>query len=145
MKKKEIASLYVCELFVTYIPCASAFPHVNAVQTALMLLAGVVTIIPLLFFSSAAQRIPLSLLGVIQYVCPSLQFLVGVLLYHEPFSTYKLIGFILVWLALLLFTAEGIWSHHRSSKAAIQEPSASHVEMPTRHCRCEVARVQTSV
>ncbi|KDO28652.1 RarD protein [Saprolegnia parasitica CBS 223.65] len=107
----------------------AAFLHVNAVQTALMLLAGVVTIIPLLFFSSAAQRIPLSLLGVIQYVCPSLQFLVGVLIYHEPFSTYKLVGFILVWLALLLFTAEGIWSHHRSSKATIQDPSASYVEM----------------
>ncbi|OQR86942.1 hypothetical protein ACHHYP_09748 [Achlya hypogyna] len=102
---------------------SAAFLHVDAVKTVLMLLAGIVTIIPLLLFSSAAQRIPLSLLGILQYVCPSLQFLVGVLVYHEPFSTHKLIGFVLVWLALVIFTAEGFWWHRRVRSDETSTPS----------------------
>jgi chloramphenicol-sensitive protein RarD len=69
-----------------------------------------VTVLPLLLFSMAARRIPLSLIGILQYIGPTLQFLLGVLVYHEPFSAQKLIGFGIVWLALLLFVLEGILS-----------------------------------
>lgn len=68
--------------------------------------AGVVTTAPLVMFSSAARRIPLSLIGILQYIAPSIQFLLGVLLYREPFSRAQFIGFGMVWTAILLFCLE---------------------------------------
>ncbi len=90
-----------------------AFLHAGAGTDLLLVGAGLVTTVPLLMFASAAQRIPLSLLGIIQYVAPTLQFLVGVLVYKEPFSQAQLIGFSLVWAALILFWGEGLWSRRR--------------------------------
>ena len=87
-----------------------AFLHASMLENALMVGAGAVTVLPLLLFSMAARRIPLSLIGILQYIGPTLQFLLGVLVYHEPFSAQKLIGFGIVWLALLLFVLEGILS-----------------------------------
>ena len=58
-------------------------------------------------FAAATQRIPLSLIGILQYIAPSLQFLIGVLLYHETVGG-RLIGFVLVWVALLIFVIESI-------------------------------------
>jgi chloramphenicol-sensitive protein RarD len=84
-----------------------AFLHAGAVSDVLLVGAGPVTTIPLLLFASAARRIPLSLMGVIQYVTPTLQFLFGVLLYHEPFARSQLVGFSLVWIALVVFGTEG--------------------------------------
>ena len=63
-----------------------AFLHSGSVKDLLMVGAGVVTTIPLLMFASAAQRIPLSMVGVLQYITPTLQFMLGVLVYHEPFN-----------------------------------------------------------
>lgn len=76
--------------------------------TALLIGAGVVTTAPLLLFSSAARRIPLSLIGVLQYIAPTIQFLLGVLVYHEPITPQRLAGFGLVWVALLVFGVEGV-------------------------------------
>jgi len=64
----------------------------------------------LLMFASAAQRIPLSLLGIIQYIAPTLQFLLGVLAFKEPFTSTQLVGFSIVWTALILFWGEGFWA-----------------------------------
>jgi chloramphenicol-sensitive protein RarD len=86
---------------------AGAFLHAGALSDVLLVGAGPVTTIPLLLFASAARRIPLSLMGVIQYVTPTLQFLFGVLLYHEPFVRSQLVGFSLVWIALVVFGTEG--------------------------------------
>lgn len=69
--------------------------------------AGLVTTVPLLMFASAAQRIPLSLVGVLQYIAPTLQFLLGVLVYKEPFTPTQLLGFGIVWVALIIFWGEG--------------------------------------
>ena len=66
--------------------------------------AGVVTVVPLLLFGAAAQRVTLTTLGVLQYVTPTMQFLLGVLLRHEPLGLAKLFGFSLVWVALAVFT-----------------------------------------
>jgi chloramphenicol-sensitive protein RarD len=90
-----------------------AFLHTGSGSDLLLVGAGVVTTIPLLMFASAAQRIPLSLLGIIQYIAPTLQFLLGVLAFKEPFTHTQLIGFSIVWAALILFWAEGFWSHRR--------------------------------
>ena len=85
-----------------------AFLHGGLVSDALLVGAGLVTSLPLLLFSSSAQRIPLSQLGILQYIAPTLQFLIGVLVYGEPFTRAQAVGFGLVWAALLLFGAEGI-------------------------------------
>ena len=79
---------------------------------ALLLLAGsgVVTVLPLALFVASVRRIPLSHLGIIQYFAPTLQFLIGVLLYGEPFSRTQLVGYGLVWAALILFGAEGLYA-----------------------------------
>ena len=78
----------------------------------LLLLAGsgTVTVLPLLLFGASVRRIPLSHLGIIQYLAPTLQFLLGVLLYGEPLSRTQLVGYELVWGALILFGAEGLYA-----------------------------------
>ena len=77
--------------------------------TLLLMAAGPVTAIPLLLFARGARRIPLSVLGILQYIGPTLQFLLGVWLYHEPFEGNKLIGFSIIWSALALYSTEGLW------------------------------------
>ena len=74
--------------------------------TMLLIGAGLATTAPPLLFVLAAQRISLSLIGILQYLSPTMQFLLDVFLYHEPFSHNQLIGFSLVWLALVVFGAE---------------------------------------
>ncbi|OQR92215.1 hypothetical protein THRCLA_22397 [Thraustotheca clavata] len=86
---------------------SGVFLHISTAATVLLIGAGIVTVIPLLLYSSAAQSIPFSLLGMLQYIAPSLMFIMGVAVYHESFSTTKLIGFILVWIALIIYSAEG--------------------------------------
>ena len=83
-----------------------AFLHDSALIDLLLIGAGLVTTIPLLMFASAAKQIPLSVVGILQYIAPTLQFLIGVLIYHEPFDQSRLVGFGLVWLALIIFSAE---------------------------------------
>jgi chloramphenicol-sensitive protein RarD len=75
----------------------------------LLIAAGPITAIPLLLFASGARRIPLSVLGLLQYVSPTMQFLLGVWLFHEAFSGERLVGFVLIWGALALYAAEGLW------------------------------------
>ncbi|HNB50917.1 MAG TPA: EamA family transporter RarD [Anaerolineales bacterium] len=90
---------------------AGAFLHTGTTSDLLMFGAGVVTTIPLLMFASAAKRIPLTLIGLLQYLAPTIQFLIGVFVYHEPFDTTRLIGFGLVWLALIIFAGESYLAH----------------------------------
>ena len=96
-----------------------AFLHSGPIPDLLMAGAGVVTTVPLLLFASAAQRIPLSTVGVLQYITPTMTFLLGLLVYLEPFNQYHLIGFCIVWLALILFWGEGwLASRRRVALAA---------------------------
>lgn len=69
---------------------------------------GVVTTVPLLLFSSAARRIPLTLIGILQYIAPTLQFALGVFVFREVVSLHTLVGFIAVWAALALFAGEAM-------------------------------------
>jgi len=73
--------------------------------------AGIVTVVPLILFASSARQIPLTMVGILQYVTPTLQFLLGVLLYHENFDRTRLVGFGIIWFALIVFWAENIISH----------------------------------
>lgn len=84
-----------------------------------LLLAGPVTAIPLLLFAAGARRIPLSLLGLLQYIGPTLQLLLGVYLYHEPLQGHKLWGYGLIWLALLAYSLEGLMNRPAQPKKPV--------------------------
>jgi chloramphenicol-sensitive protein RarD len=84
----------------------AAFLHTGTIADLLMVGAGVVTTIPLLMFASAARSIPLWVVGLLQYIAPTLQFIIGVFIYKETFSYHQLIGFALVWMALIVFLVE---------------------------------------
>jgi chloramphenicol-sensitive protein RarD len=100
-----LAYLVWCEL-----TGQGAFLHSGVLADWMMFGAGLVTTVPLLLFASAAPRVPLTVLGILQYVNPTMQFLLGVFLYKEPFTHDRLIGFGLVWAGLILFWAEGLYA-----------------------------------
>ena len=91
----------------------------DAVLLALLALGGPLTALPLLLFAAGARRIPMATLGVLQYIGPTIQFALGVWLFHEPFGGPRLVGFALIWLALVIYTAEG-WVTLRRRAAANQ-------------------------
>jgi chloramphenicol-sensitive protein RarD len=82
------------------------FTNHGAGHALLLTTAGLVTALPLLAFAGAASRVPLNRLGLLQYMTPTIQFLIGVLLRHEPVSMGRLAGFLLVWVALVMFTVD---------------------------------------
>ena len=85
-----------------------AFGHLPLSGEALLVGAGVLTAIPLVCFGAAANRVPLSTLGLLQYFAPTLQFLCGVLVFHERMSALRWVGFGLIWLSLVGFALEGV-------------------------------------
>ncbi|RXK53755.1 EamA family transporter RarD [Oleiharenicola lentus] len=92
---------------------AGALGRVDLRTQAFVLSAGVVTAVPLLLFAHGAQRIRLTTLGLLQYLAPTVQFLLGVFLYHEPFDGPRLQAFAVIWAGLFLYSADGFWSQRR--------------------------------
>ncbi len=90
-----------------------AFVHAGAGPSILMIVSGLVTVVPLLLFSSAAHKVPLSTLGIIQYIAPTIQFLIGVLVFGEAFTPERVVAFSLIWIALAIYSAEGFWVRRR--------------------------------
>jgi len=83
-------------------------------ELILLVGTGIVTTVPMLLFAMATRRIPLSLVGLLQYLTPTMQFLLGVFFFREPFSAARLQGFALVWAGLAVVAMEGLWkSLHR--------------------------------
>jgi chloramphenicol-sensitive protein RarD len=99
-----------------------SFGRTSASQTLLLMVSGPLTSLPLLAFAAGARRIPLSLVGVLQYISPTLQLLLGVLLWQEPFGEKKLIGYALIWLALLVYSLEGAWTGKLRRRADVTQP-----------------------
>lgn len=91
----------------------AAFGHVDSLTTVLLGFAGVATAVPLLLFAAGARLIKLATIGILQYIAPTLQFLIGVLIYHEAFTMDRLMGFSLIWLALVIYSGENIWFNRR--------------------------------
>ena len=91
-----------------------AFLHTDLLSDMLMIGSGLVTTIPLLLFASAAKRIPLSAIGILQYIAPTIQFLIGVLVFRESFTVAQFIGYGTVWLALILFGIDSFAAYRRS-------------------------------
>lgn len=85
----------------------------DATTMAWLLFAGPMTAVPLLLFAAGARRIPMMTLGILQYIAPTLQFALGVWLFGEPLQPSRLIGFGLIWVALLVYSLEGWWRGRR--------------------------------
>jgi len=95
----------------------SQWPAHDAHTWLFFLLSGPVTAIPLLLFAAGARRVPLSTMGFLQYITPSILALMGVFLYGETFAGPRAVGFVFIWVALLLYTAEGLWAGRRAAAA----------------------------
>jgi chloramphenicol-sensitive protein RarD len=109
---------YVVVLSVTG---ASTFGREGIGHVVLLAGSGVVTAIPLLFFGAAATRVPLTQLGLLQYLAPTLQLAIGVLLFGEPMPAVRLLGFALVWTALIIFTVDSLAAaRHRQLQLAVE-------------------------
>ena len=104
---------------------ASTFGREGTGHVVLLVGTGVVTVIPLLCFGGAATRIPLSTLGLMQYVTPTVQFLLGIFFFHEPMPAMRWVGFSLIWLALVLFTIESLRSRRRHLRVQPEEKVAA--------------------
>jgi chloramphenicol-sensitive protein RarD len=91
------------------------FGHHGSGNALLLAGTGVVTVVPLLLFGSATRRLPLSTIGLLQYLAPVLQFAVGVGIRHEPLPPARLAGFALIWVALVLLTVDGLRTQRRQS------------------------------
>lgn len=92
-------------------PVTSAVSWDPWLYQTLLAASGLITVGPLLLFGASVRRIPLSHMGIIQYLAPTLQFLLGVLVYGEQFGRSQLVGYGLVWVALALFGVEGVYAY----------------------------------
>jgi len=96
-----------------------SFGHVSVGLDLLLISSGIVTGVPLLFFAAAARRVPLSVMGMLQYITPVLQFLIGIFLRHEALSGSELAGFALVWVALAILGIGELRQLSRAPRAAV--------------------------
>jgi chloramphenicol-sensitive protein RarD len=90
---------------------------------ALLIFGGALTALPLIGFAFAVRRVPLSTVGLLQYIAPTLQFLSGVFVFHEAFDQQRLIGFVFIWVGLAVFALEGALRSRRPAVAASATPA----------------------
>lgn len=96
----------------------------GVLHTVLLLLAGAVTVVPLLLFASGARRVPLTVIGLLQFVAPIIQFVIGVWVLHEPMTAERWVGFALVWVALVMLSVDSVVAsrRHRQTVDDVVEP-----------------------
>lgn len=99
--------------------------HADLPTNLLLVLTGLVTALPLLMFAAAARRIPLSMVGLLQYIAPTCGLIIGVAVYREPFDRVRLAGFLLIWSALGVFSLESLWRARRV-RMAVGTESKKH-------------------
>ena len=115
-----VAPLALCYLAWLVAHNQSTFGTEGTGHALLLMSAGLVTALPLLCFGAAAIRVPLVTLGLLQYLAPVLQFLLGVLWFQEDMSTGRWVGFALVWVALAIFTFESVRNRRRQLRVAAE-------------------------
>ena len=103
----------------------SNFASHGAGHALLLTTTGIVTAIPLICFGGAAIRVSMVTLGLLQYLAPILQFALGVLWFHEAMPPGRWVGFVLVWIALVIFTVEAVHHHRRRQLALAVTASAA--------------------
>ncbi len=117
----EMSVMFVPALaFLVYLAATGqgAFGGPDVRLNLLLAFAGVATAIPLVVFAYAARRVTMTTLGIVQYVAPTLQFLIGVLVYGESFTRARIIGFSLIWAALLVYAIDGLVTRRKPAPAA---------------------------
>ena len=92
---------------------SAAFLRVSGTTEALLAASGLITIVPLVLFASAVRRVPLSIIGLLQYISPTIQLVLGLVVFREPFTRVQLIGFGCVWGALVVFAIDGLRARAR--------------------------------
>jgi chloramphenicol-sensitive protein RarD len=98
----------------------AAFGHAGVGNAFLLASTGLATAVPLLLFAAAARRVPLSTVGLLQYVTPLMQLSIGVFVYDEPMPPARLVGFGIVWLALAVFTVDSLRQAHSTRRPAVE-------------------------
>jgi len=96
----------------------AAFGHATVTTNVLLALSGVASALPLALFAYGARRIMLATVGILQYIAPTGQFLLGVLVYGEVFEGARVIGFIVIWVALIMYSVEGVVAARRRRATA---------------------------
>ncbi len=117
METLVLAPIAAIALIVWTVQGHSAFVTGDPAQLGWLLLGGPLTAGTLLLFAAGARRIPMATLGLMQYVSPSLQFALGVWIFHEPFDPARMLGFVLIWSALAVYSVEGLWTSRRGAVA----------------------------
>lgn len=107
-----VAGIYLCYLSYSH---HAAFLNGSIADDILLPLAGVVTAVPLLLFVSAARRLQLSTIGFLQYITPTLHFILAVVVFLEPFSIDQFISFLLIWLGLVIYSTDAVVRHRQSA------------------------------
>jgi len=115
-----LAPVAIIQLVVVAGMSGLTFGTVSPLHTAGLLAAGVITAVPLLLFAAAARRLPLSVLGLIQFVAPVLQFLVGVFVLNEPMPPERWAGFSLVWVAVIILIVDMVLSGRAPRRASLE-------------------------
>lgn len=95
---------------------SGSFGHLGARIDLVLIASGLVTALPLVLFAIGARRIPLSMVGILQYLAPTLQLGCGVLLFGEPFTRVQAVGFGCIWMALVLYASDGLWRARRRAQ-----------------------------
>jgi chloramphenicol-sensitive protein RarD len=95
-------------LIYTAFTSGGALFHADLGINLLLMSSGLITAAPLLLFAAGARMVTMTTLGLLQYIAPTIQFSLGVLVYDEVLTSERLIGFIIVWIALLIYSAEGV-------------------------------------
>lgn len=110
-----IETLIMTPIALFYLVLFSPSPFQYSLPVNLLCMgAGIVTAIPLLLFSEAAQRVSYIVLGFIQYICPTILLLTAIFIYHEPYSVHQFIGFMLIWIGILIFSLPNIVAYRKN-------------------------------
>ena len=122
---ETVVLLPVAALFVTFLGVSGegTFGSEGVGHAGLLAFSGLITAVPLLLFGAAASRVSLTTLGVLQYLAPTMQFLLGITLFDEPLPPVRLLGFVLVWAGLALFTADLVRHRRRQLRLAVTTPA----------------------
>ncbi|MGQ0839544.1 EamA family transporter RarD [Actinokineospora sp.] len=113
-----LAPIAMVFLLVTHVSGGGTFGHAGWLNMVLLVGTGLITAVPLLLFGAAATRVPMTMLGLLQYFVPIIQFAIGLLVFHEQMTTARWVGFGLVWTALVLITVESLVFRRRAAIAA---------------------------
>jgi chloramphenicol-sensitive protein RarD len=108
-----VAYLFWCESAGT-----GALGHAGPAVDALLIGTGPLTAITLFLFAYGARLLPYSTVGILQYIAPTLQFVCGVFAFHEPFERSRVLGFALIWAALIIYAGEGLWRSRKQQRVS---------------------------